>query len=80
MTDADAALVFAGEGWHRGVVGIVASRVVERFHRPVFVLGIGERRGARLGAQHPRVSFTGSAGVHAGFVHANSEGTGRPRA
>ncbi len=42
VTDSDAALVFAGEGWHRGVVGIVASRVVERFHRPAFVLGIGE--------------------------------------
>ncbi|MBZ5603288.1 MAG: single-stranded-DNA-specific exonuclease RecJ [Acidobacteriia bacterium] len=40
VTDRDAALIFAGEGWHRGVVGIVASRVVERFHRPAFVLGI----------------------------------------
>lgn len=40
VTDRDAALVFAAEGWHRGVVGIVASRVVERFHRPAFVLGI----------------------------------------
>ncbi len=40
VTDHDAALVFAGDGWHRGVVGIVASRVVERFHRPAFVLGI----------------------------------------
>lgn len=40
VTDDDSALVFAAEGWHRGVVGIVASRVVERFHRPAFVLGI----------------------------------------
>jgi single-stranded-DNA-specific exonuclease len=40
VTDDDAALVFAGEGWHRGVVGIVASRVVEKYHRPAFVLGI----------------------------------------
>ena len=40
VTDDEFALVFAGEGWHRGVVGIVASRVVARHHRPVFVLGI----------------------------------------
>jgi single-stranded-DNA-specific exonuclease len=40
VTSADAALVFAGEGWHRGVVGIVASRVVDKFHRPAFVIGI----------------------------------------
>ncbi len=39
VTDRDAALVFSGQGWHRGVVGIVASRLVERFHRPVIVLG-----------------------------------------
>ncbi len=31
-------LVFAGQAWHGGVLGIVASRLVERFSRPVFVL------------------------------------------
>ncbi|HWF45380.1 MAG TPA: single-stranded-DNA-specific exonuclease RecJ [Bryobacteraceae bacterium] len=33
-----AALVFAASGWHLGVLGIVASRLVERFSRPAFVL------------------------------------------
>jgi single-stranded-DNA-specific exonuclease len=32
------AMVFAGSGWHLGVLGIVASRLVERFSRPVFVV------------------------------------------
>ncbi|HEU4706588.1 MAG TPA: DHHA1 domain-containing protein [Solirubrobacterales bacterium] len=34
--------VVAGEGWHPGVVGIVASRLVERHHRPVVVISLGE--------------------------------------
>jgi single-stranded-DNA-specific exonuclease len=38
--DHEAALVFWGDGWHRGVVGIVASRVVERHRRPAIVLGV----------------------------------------
>jgi single-stranded-DNA-specific exonuclease len=34
------ALVFAGEGWHQGVVGIVASRLVDRFAKPAAVIAI----------------------------------------
>src|SRR4051812_27045328 len=34
------AIVVAGEGWHPGVVGIVASRLVERYHRPALVAAI----------------------------------------
>jgi single-stranded-DNA-specific exonuclease len=30
----------AGEGWHRGVIGIVASKLVDAFHRPAIVLSI----------------------------------------
>ncbi|MBX3502845.1 MAG: single-stranded-DNA-specific exonuclease RecJ [Alphaproteobacteria bacterium] len=33
------AIVVMDDGWHPGVIGIVASRLVERFHRPVFVIG-----------------------------------------
>jgi single-stranded-DNA-specific exonuclease len=33
-------LVVAGDGWHRGVIGIVASRLVESFCRPVVVVSI----------------------------------------
>jgi single-stranded-DNA-specific exonuclease len=38
-------LVLGGSGWHPGVLGIVASRVVERFHRPTVVLGLHEGQG-----------------------------------
>ena len=33
-------LVVGGEGWHRGVIGIVASKLVDRFHKPAIVLSI----------------------------------------
>src|SRR5208282_4252592 len=42
-------LVLAGEGWHRGVIGIVAQRVVERYHRPTLVIGIEDGVGVGSG-------------------------------
>lgn len=38
-------IVAAGEGWHPGVIGIVAGRLKEKFHRPAIVIGWGEGLG-----------------------------------
>ncbi len=57
VDDSRRALVFAGEGWHRGVVGIVASRLVDRFHRPAFVLGIETERGFAQGSGRSAAGF-----------------------
>jgi len=38
----DCAIVVGGEGWHNGVVGIVASRLCRKFHRPALVIGFDE--------------------------------------
>ena len=37
---AHAMLVVWGDGWHRGVIGIVASKLVDAYHRPAIVLAI----------------------------------------
>ena len=50
VTDEHAALVFCAPGWHRGVLGIVASRLVERFYRPVFVLALNREDGTAQGS------------------------------
>ncbi len=46
--DDPAALVLASDDWHMGVVGIAASRIVERVHRPAVLLALegGEGRGS----------------------------------
>ena len=43
------ALVLAGEGWHVGVIGIVASRLAEAHHRPVVLIALEGDRGRGSG-------------------------------
>jgi single-stranded-DNA-specific exonuclease len=43
-------IVVEGEGWHAGVIGIVASRVVEHFHRPALVLSTNAEEGTATGS------------------------------
>lgn len=50
-------LVFWGEGWHRGVIGIVAQRVVERFHRPTLVVGVEQGVGQGSGRSIARFNL-----------------------
>jgi single-stranded-DNA-specific exonuclease len=57
VEDDAAALVFAEPGWHLGVVGIVASRLVERFSRPVFVLSDSAEEGFLSGSGRSIPSF-----------------------
>ncbi len=38
----DPALVLAGTGWHAGVIGIVAGRLAEKYHRPVVIISLDQ--------------------------------------
>ncbi|HEY1596568.1 MAG TPA: DHH family phosphoesterase, partial [Thermoleophilaceae bacterium] len=47
--DGEPAYVLAGEGWHPGVIGIVASRIVERHHRPTLLIALDGESGRGSG-------------------------------
>jgi single-stranded-DNA-specific exonuclease len=55
--------VLAGEGWHPGVVGIVASRLVDRYHRPFVLIALDDSgRGRGSGRSIPAYD------LHAGLA------------
>lgn len=56
-------LVVAREGWHAGVIGIVASRLIQRYGRPVAVIGIEGDRGR--GSCRSIEAFSVLDGLHA---------------
>lgn len=47
------AIVLAGEGWHEGVIGIVASRLVEMFARPALLVAMNGAAGRGSGRSIP---------------------------
>ncbi len=53
----DAALVVSGAGWHPGVVGLVASRLKERFQRPAFAIAFMGDTGTGSGRSIPGVDL-----------------------
>jgi single-stranded-DNA-specific exonuclease len=53
----DAVLIEAGEGWHRGVLGIAASRLAREYHRPVLLFALDGERVSGSGRSIPGVSL-----------------------
>ena len=41
----ESAIFIYGEGWHEGVIGIIASRIKDKYNRPVFVLSMDDKVG-----------------------------------
>ncbi len=79
------ALVVAGDGWHEGVVGIVASRLVERYERPAIVIARDGDRGKGSGRSLPGVDLHALVGTAAGVLarwggHAGAVGLELPAA
>ncbi len=63
----DFGVVLQGEGWHPGVIGIVASRIVERIHRPTVLVTFKDGRGRGSGRSIPGFDLYGA--VHACRQH-----------
>ena len=54
------AYVLAGEGWHPGVIGIVASRIAERHHRPCVMIALDGDEGTGSGRSIPAFDLLGA--------------------
>src|SRR5690606_9085418 len=59
--DNDPALVAAQHGWHPGVIGIVAGKLAEKYHRPVVLIAwdeMGVKPGSASGGTVPALTCT----------------------
>src|SRR4051794_1815541 len=53
------AYVLAGDGWHPGVIGVVASRIAERHNRPAVLIALDGERGTGSGRSIPAFDLLG---------------------
>ncbi len=65
-------LVLAKEGWHAGVIGIVASKLVDRFNKPVVMIAIRDGRGQ--GSARSVTGYDINAGLTACAEHLTGYG------
>ncbi|MFP5361650.1 MAG: single-stranded-DNA-specific exonuclease RecJ [Thermoleophilia bacterium] len=63
------AYVLAAEGWHKGVIGIVASRIAERHHRPAVLVALDPHSGRGTGSGRSIAGFDLLAGFDAAAAH-----------
>ena len=74
------AYVLAGADWHPGVVGIVASRIVERHHRPALLIALDEANGTATGSGRSIPGFDLLGALHAVAAHLERYGGHRAAA
>src|SRR5690242_8995533 len=70
----DRALVLAADTWHPGVIGIVASRLVERYGRPTFLIGWEEGGSTGRGSGRSIAGFDLHAALHRVAPHLEKYG------
>ncbi|MGI8623787.1 MAG: single-stranded-DNA-specific exonuclease RecJ, partial [Solirubrobacteraceae bacterium] len=73
-----AAFVLAGEGWHPGVIGIVAARIAERRCRPTVLIAVDGEEGTGSGRSVPAFDLLG--GLDAAARHLRRHGGHRAAA
>jgi single-stranded-DNA-specific exonuclease len=69
---ARSAYVLAAEDWHPGVIGIVASRIAGRYHRPAILVALDGELGTGSGRSIPGFDLLGA--LHASAEHLNRYG------
>ena len=67
-------IVLANESWHTGVIGIVASRIVDKYYRPTIMINAASENGIAQGSARSIPGFCLLTAIKACSQHLNSFG------